>query len=77
MRTVAVDPESLSPLEPGAVGVLRHWDLANMDSVAVLQTADLGRAEEDGLELLGRAAGAEARGCSIAMDELLTALKGN
>jgi hypothetical protein len=75
LRTIAVDPETLSPLEPGAVGVLRHWDLVNMDSVAVLQTADLGRVAEDGLELLGRAAGAEARGCSIAMDELLTALK--
>jgi hypothetical protein len=75
MRTMAVDPETLKPLEPGAVGVLRHWDLANMDSVAVLQTADLGRVTDDGLELLGRAGGAEARGCSIAMDELLTALK--
>lgn len=74
LRTRAMDPETLEPLGEGEVGVLRHWDLANLDSVAVLQTADLGRVGPDGVELLGRARGAEARGCSIAMDELLTAL---
>lgn len=74
LRTRAVDPESLVPLRDGEVGVLRHWDLANMDSVAVLQTADLGRVAGEEIELLGRARGAEARGCSIAMDELLGAI---
>lgn len=74
LRTRAMDPETLEPVPDGRVGVLRHWDLANLDSVAVLQTADLGRVGPDGVELLGRARGAEARGCSIAMDELLTAL---
>lgn len=74
VRSRAYDPESLEPLGDGAVGVLRHWDLANLDSVAVLQTADLGRVTPRGVELIGRAVGAEARGCSIAMDELLSAI---
>lgn len=75
MRTRAVDPETLAPLPDGETGILRHWDLANLDSVAVLQTADLGRSTPAGIELMGRAPAAEARGCSIAMDELLSALK--
>jgi hypothetical protein len=76
VRSLAYDPESLRPLESGEVGVVRHWDLANLDSVLVLQTADLGRVLPEGVRLLGRARGAEARGCSIAMDELLGTLRG-
>lgn len=75
MRTRAADPETLAPLRDGETGILRHWDLANLDSVAVLQTADLGRTTAAGIELMGRAPAAEARGCSIAMDELLSAVK--
>ncbi len=47
-------------------------DLANTGSVLALQTADLGRRIADGFEVLGREPGAEARGCSIAADELLS-----
>ncbi len=74
VRTRAADPETLRLLTDGEVGVLRHWDLANLDSVMVLQTADLGVCEPGGFRLIGRARGAEARGCSLAMDELLHAL---
>lgn len=74
VRSVACDPDTLAPLPPGRVGVLRHCDLANLDSVMALQTADLGVVTGAGLRLLGRASGAEARGCSIAMDELLSAV---
>ena len=73
VRTLIVDPETLGPLPPGAPGLLRHIDLANLDSVAALQTADLGVADGDGFEISGRAAGAEARGCSLAVEELLDA----
>jgi hypothetical protein len=76
VRTAAYDPETLAPVPDGEIGVLRHWDLANLDSVMALQTADLGRVRPGGFELLGRARGAAARGCSIAMDELLSALRG-
>lgn len=74
VRTRAVDPETMRPLPDGEVGILRHWDLANLNSVMTLQTADLGRVEAGGgFRLLGRARGAEARGCSLAVEELLAA----
>jgi hypothetical protein len=68
---VAVDPESLRPLPHGAVGLLLHVDLANLDSVLAVLTDDLGRLTPQGLHLLGRASGAEARGCSLAAEELM------
>lgn len=73
VRSVAVDPETLAPRANGEIGILRHVDLANLDSVMALQTSDVGRVTEAGVELRGRAAGAEARGCSIAVDDLLEA----
>ncbi len=74
VRTRAVDPETLAPLPEGEVGVLRHWDLANLHSVMAVQTADLGVVAPEGFRVLGRARGAEARGCSLAVDQLLGAL---
>lgn len=71
LRSVAVEPESLEPLPPGETGLLRHVDLANLHSVAAIQTEDLGRVDAHGLTLEGRATGAPPRGCSIAMDLLL------
>lgn len=73
LRSVAVDPETLEPIPAGEKGVLRHVDLANLYSVAAIQTEDLGRVDEHGLVLEGRAGGAPPRGCSIAMDMLLEA----
>lgn len=75
VRTQIVDPDSLRPLRAGEVGLLRHFDLANLNSVSALQTDDLGVAVGDGFRLLGRARGAEARGCSIAFDEWLSATR--
>jgi len=74
VRTQAADPETLRPLPHGELGVLRHYDLANLNSVMAIQTADLGFTTPAGFRVIGRAQGAEARGCSIAMDELLSAL---
>jgi len=65
VRVVAVDPEHLEILPAGEIGLLRIVDLANLDSVMAIQTEDLGRAWQDRLELIGRAAGAELRGCSL------------
>jgi hypothetical protein len=75
VRTRATDPETLRILPHGEVGVLRHWDLANLDSVAFIQTSDLGFTSPEGFRVLGRAQGAEARGCSLAMDDLLSAIR--
>lgn len=74
VRTVVVSPETLEPLPAGEVGILRHVDLANLGSVTAIQTEDLGREVEGGFLVLGRAAGAAPRGCSIAVDLLLRAL---
>jgi hypothetical protein len=73
LRTLVVDPESLWPLPDGEAGLLLHFDLANLDSVLAVQTEDLGRQTTEGLRLLGRATGAEARGCSLAVEELMGA----
>jgi hypothetical protein len=71
-RTSVVDPDTLTPAAAGTRGLVRIDDLANLDSVSAIQTADLGQLDAHGLELLGRAQGAVARGCSITADELLT-----
>jgi hypothetical protein len=76
VRSRAVDPETLEPVPDGEVGVLRHWDLANLHSVMAIQTADLGFVAPGGFRVLGRAQGAEARGCSLAMDQFLAASRG-
>ena len=76
VRTVVVDPETMEPAAPGRVGLLRHYDLSNLGSAMAIQTDDLGVATGDGFEILGRASGAEARGCSIAIDELLSSPQG-
>jgi hypothetical protein len=73
-RVSVVDPASGRALPPGEVGALRIVDLANTGSVLAIATADLGVLGTDGgFEVLGREAGAEARGCSLAADEMLGA----
>jgi len=74
-RTVVVDSETLEPLPEGEAGLLIHYDLGNRNSVFAVLSEDMGYALGGGFELLGRAKGAEARGCSIAIDELLDAIK--
>ncbi|HEY8468515.1 MAG TPA: hypothetical protein VIL18_02675 [Longimicrobiales bacterium] len=76
VRTRVVSAETLEPVAPGEVGLLCHYDLANLGSVLAVQTEDLGReTEDDGFVVLGRAGGAPPRGCSIAMDLLLEAAR--
>jgi len=71
VRVVAVDPENLKVLPEGEVGLLRIFDLANVDSVMAIQTEDLGRAWQDRIELVGRATGAELRGCSLLTEAIV------
>ena len=70
-RVRLIDPESGDEAPDGEIGVVTVLDLANTGSVLAIQSADLGRALGDGFEVLGREPGAEARGCSIAADEML------
>lgn len=70
MRVRILDPASLAEAPAGATGLIAVFDLANLGSALHLLTEDLGRAETGGFRLLGRAAGAELRGCSLAVEEL-------
>ena len=72
-RTLVVDPETLQPAPAGARGLLLHVDMANRNSVMAVLTEDVGVQVDGGFQLLGRAQGTEARGCSVVIDELLLA----
>jgi len=69
-RVRVLDPETLQEAPPGTTGLICIFDLANLSSAIHLLTEDLGVAEEGGFRLLGRAAGAELRGCSLTVEEL-------
>jgi hypothetical protein len=73
-RTRVVDPLTLEERPAGERGLLLHVDLINRASVLAVLSEDVGQTVGDGFELLGRAQGAEARGCSIALDELIEAV---
>jgi hypothetical protein len=76
VRTRVLDPRSLDPVAPGVEGVLSHFDLANAGSVAHVLTEDRGVAVAGGFRVLGRIRGAESRGCSLAVDEILSVARG-
>jgi hypothetical protein len=69
--SLVLDPHTLEPVEEGEEGVLLHLDPAARSSAVALLTEDRGRRMGDGFELLGRMPGAAARGCSLALDEIL------
>jgi hypothetical protein len=69
LRTLVVDPASLRPVAQGQRGLLCHFDLANAASAMAVLSEDIGVVDSNGLQLLGRAAGAEARGCSMSAAE--------
>ena len=73
VRTRIVDPVSLTELPAGEEGLLLHLDPTARSSAVALLTEDLGVQRPDGVgfELRGRMPGAEARGCSLALDDLL------
>lgn len=70
MRFRVLSPESLEPTPSGEPGLLALFDLANLGTAVHLLTEDLAIAEEGGFRLVGRAAGAELRGCSLLAEEL-------
>jgi hypothetical protein len=73
IRTQVLDPATLDPVGPGEQGLLAHFDLANLDSVSAILTEDVGTAMRGGFRLFGRVAGAEPRGCSLSMEDLVAA----
>lgn len=78
-RIRIIDPETGATRPPGEKGLVVHYDLANRGSCLAVLAEDSGyevltdTPEDGGFVLLGRAEGADARGCSIALDEMLQA----
>src|SRR5262245_38765015 len=64
-RMQIISPETGREVSEGETGLIRVFDLANVFSVMAIQTEDLGIRRGNGFELLGRAAAAEPRGCSL------------
>lgn len=64
-RAVIVSPETLREVDDGETGLVRVYDLANVGSVLAIQTEDLAVRRGDQFALIGRAALAESRGCSL------------
>jgi hypothetical protein len=84
MRTELVDlrrPDGAESVDDRGIGLLRHLDLANVERPLVVRSEDVGRslsagagsAARRGFEILGRAKGAEPRGCSLSADDLAPA----
>ena len=69
-RVRILSPQTLAEQPPGEAGLIAIFDLANVGSAIHLLTEDLGTADGDGFRLLGRASGAELRGCSLTVEEL-------
>lgn len=70
LRAQLLDPITFRPVDHGTPGLLSILDLANAGSVLHVLTQDLGVAHGEGFRLLGRASGAELRGCSLTVEEL-------
>ncbi|HEX3889850.1 MAG TPA: acyl-protein synthetase, partial [Verrucomicrobiae bacterium] len=64
-RAQIISPETSREVGKDETGLIRVFDLANVFSVAAIQTEDLGIRRGDGFELIGRAQMAEPRGCSL------------
>ncbi len=73
LKVRALDPATLEPVAAGEAGMLAFFDLANAGSVCHILTQDVGTVSADGVRLRGRAEGAEPRGCSLAVEDLLAA----
>ena len=63
-RARIISPETGREVEQGESGLIQIFDLANVRSLAAIQTEDLGVRHNAGFELIGRAEQSEPRGCS-------------
>lgn len=77
VQTRVLDPMTLEVVPNGDVGILAHFDLANLGSVSGILTEDLGRVVPGGFMLQGRHPGAEPRGCSLTMEAFLEGQRGD
>lgn len=77
IRSRLVEPVTGRSVAPGERGILVHCDLANYNAVTTILTEDVGEWAQEGdtcgFLLLGRAEGAAAKGCSLAVEEFVKA----
>ncbi len=69
-RVRIIDPQTGREAAHGERGMIRVLDLANLWSIMCVQTEDLGVANANSFDILGRAADAEVRGCSLNAEAL-------
>jgi hypothetical protein len=70
-RVLVVDPATGREVPIGRQGLVRWFDLANVDSVLALQTLDRAERTAQGFRLIGRLPRTEPRGCSLGAEDLL------
>ncbi|MDR2334061.1 MAG: long-chain fatty acid--CoA ligase [Burkholderiaceae bacterium] len=73
IRSRLVEPVTGRDVAPGERGILVHCDLGNYNAVSTILTEDVGLWADGGFLLLGRAEGAAAKGCSLAVEEFVKA----
>jgi len=73
LKARILDPVTLREAPAGKPGLVAVFDLANLGSAVHLLVEDVGIAGGGGLRLLGRACGAELRGCSLTVETLAAA----
>jgi len=69
-RVLVCDPATGREVALGQHGLIRWYDLANVDSVFALQTLDLAERTPLGFRLIGRLPRTEPRGCSLSAEDL-------
>ena len=69
-RVRVCDPATSREVSIGQRGLVRWYDLANVDSVMALQTLDLAERTQSGFRLIGRLPRTEPRGCSLGAEDL-------
>ncbi|MEM8963026.1 MAG: hypothetical protein AAGD38_16200 [Acidobacteriota bacterium] len=70
VRVRILDPISLEEVATGEEGLISFVDLGNLGSAIHVLTEDIGYASGSGIVLVGRASGAQLRGCSLTVEEL-------
>ena len=73
-RTLIWDPAKDQAVKAGERGLVRWYDLANVDSVMGVQTLDVAVQRGESFELIGRLPRTEPRGCSLGAEDLAGAV---
>lgn len=70
MPTRIIDPETGFDVEIGKTGIVQFFDLANLEAISAITTADLAIKYSDGFELIGRSPLSVLRGCSTLFEKI-------